>query len=168
MTHQEGGCLCGTVRYAVTEKPSAVTLCHCRFCQRATGGTHMVEPIIDKAHFAISQGQPKVYTTRSEGSGMEVHVHFCATCGTKTHLSFERFPDIVGIYAGTFDDPNWFDVDPATSKQIFLGAAQQNDVILPGLPCFEEHGYTLDGTPNVPTEYETPQVVGKTHWRPAK
>tara|TARA_R100000322_G_scaffold94439_8_gene59156 strand:+ start:63387 stop:63767 length:381 start_codon:yes stop_codon:yes gene_type:complete len=124
----------------------------------------MVEPIFDKTVFDIISGAPKVWTTRSAGSGMKVHVHFCETCGTKTHLSFERFLDIVGVYAGTFDDPNWFDVIPDASKQIFLEAAQQNAVILPGIPCFNGHMRKLDDTLNPSVTIQTPVVIGKAHW----
>ena len=166
MTPQEGGCLCGALRYAVRAEPSHVTLCHCHFCQRATGGTHMVEPIFDKADFGFVAGKPRLWTTRSEGSGLAVHVHFCETCGTKTHLGFERFPDIVGVYAGTFDDPNWFHVRPEASKQIFLNAAQQNAVILPGIPCFEAHMSRMDGGENPSHGVAAPVIVGKAHWSP--
>jgi hypothetical protein len=166
MTPQEGGCLCGAQRYAVNQPPEALTLCHCRFCQRATDGTHMVEPIIDKTAFRMISGTPKVWTTRSEGSGMEVHVHFCDTCGTKTHLSFERFPDIVGVYAGTFDDPNWYDWTPENTKQIFLDVAQQNATVLPGIPCFTQHMRRLDGSENPSYDVDSAVVVGKTYWAP--
>ena len=45
MAINEGGCLCGTVRYATKDDPVRVTFCHCRFCQRATGSAYLVEPI---------------------------------------------------------------------------------------------------------------------------
>jgi len=33
-----GGCQCGRVRYTVQIEDDAAYLCHCRMCQRATGG----------------------------------------------------------------------------------------------------------------------------------
>ena len=103
MTKHEGGCLCGSVRYATSGFPSRVTVCHCRFCQRATGSAYMVEPIFEARNFTVLAGNPSVYDQVSAGSGKVVHVHFCADCGTKLWLSFERFPDAVGVYAGTYD-----------------------------------------------------------------
>src|SRR5947208_12467352 len=108
MTIHRGGCICGAVQYETRSDPLRVTICHCRFCQRATGSAYMVEPVFDREHFAVTNGNPSVYELCSEGSGKAVQVHFCPTCGTKTHMTFERFPDACGIYAGTFDDPNWF------------------------------------------------------------
>ena len=110
-TRHEGGCLCGRVRYATCAMPGRVTVCHCRFCQKATGSAYMVEPIFNAADLIVLDGQPKVFTQPSQGSGKKVHIHFCAMCGTKLWLRFERFPDAVGIYAGTFDDPAWFPLD---------------------------------------------------------
>src|SRR5512142_2925318 len=107
MSVYEGGCLCGDVRFKATAPPIRVTFCHCRFCQRATGYAYLIEPIFSKADFVLTKGAPSSYDHRSEGSGKIVHVHFCGRCGTKLYLTFERFPDVFGVYCGTFDDPNW-------------------------------------------------------------
>ena len=128
MTKAQGGCLCGKLRYEVGTQPSRVTMCHCKFCQRATGGAYLVEPIFDARDFSIIKGTPKNYTHTSEGSGKAVYIHFCDNCGTKLFLTFERFADVVGVYGGTFDDPNWFDITPENSKHIFLGVAQRGTV----------------------------------------
>lgn len=161
MTEAQGGCLCGKLRYQVGRQPSRVSICHCRFCQRATGSAYLVEPIFDAEIFKVIEGVPKVYTHVSGGSGKEVFIHFCDTCGTKLFLTFERFADVVGVYGGTFDDPNWFDLTPENSKQIFLGVAQRGTVIPPHVNTFTGHAAENDGTPNEPTVFETPQIIGK-------
>ena len=153
MATHEGGCLCGGIRYAVKAPPLRVTICHCRFCQRATGSAFLVEPIFGKSAFAVAAIQPKIYRHRSAGSGKIVEVHFCDNCGTKLFLSFERFPDVIGVYGGTFDDPNWFDRSPENTRHIFLGVAQRGAVIPAGFACFEEHAITNDGTPIAPTVF---------------
>ncbi len=160
MARHEGGCLCGQIRYATHEDTSRVTICHCRFCQKATGSAYMVEPIFDKNAFELLDGSPKTYDLVSAGSGKTVHVHFCAECGTKLWLSFERFPDIVGIYAGTFDDPCWFPIDAETSKHIFLDAARPDTIIPAGLPTFVQHASSVDGTPHEPTVFSECHVIG--------
>ncbi len=160
MSSAQGGCLCGELRYQVESPPSRVTICHCRFCQRATGGAYLVEPIFDKQEFLSIHGDAKIYVHRSEGSGQQVHVHFCDNCGTKLYLTFDRWPEIVGVYGGTFDDPNWYDRTPENSKQIFLGVAQTGTVIPPGINTFEEHATTIDGTPIEPTVYSVPKIIG--------
>lgn len=161
MTRNEGGCLCGGIRYATLAMPGRVTVCHCRFCQKATGSAYMVEPIFDADDFVVLAGSPKTFDQVSAGSGKVVHVHFCPDCGTKLWLSFERFPGAVGVYAGTFDDPCWFPMDPATSKHIFLGVARADTVIPPGIPAYVEHATASDGTPRQATVFETCHLVGR-------
>ncbi|MDD9746486.1 MULTISPECIES: GFA family protein [Marinovum] len=154
MTDQPGGCLCGALRYHVTAPPLWVTACFCHFCQRATGTSGMVEPIFDLPVFAITRGSPKVYTHVSEGSGQDVQVHFCDTCGTKTHLTFSRWPDRLGVYAGTFDDPGWFEFTPENSKYIFLDSATFAAFVPAGFKAFRQHAATVDGTPLEPEIFD--------------
>ena len=161
MAEAQGGCLCGAIRYAASNQPARITMCHCKFCQRATGGAYLVEPVFSAADFSIIKGKPKKYTHISDGSGKEVYIHFCDTCGTKLFLTFERFADVVGVYGGTFDNPNWLDVTPENTKHIFLGVAQKGTVIPPDINTFLEHATDRDGTPIVPTVFERPHIIGK-------
>src|SRR5262245_33696114 len=134
-----GGCLCGALRYETLASPIRITLCHCRFCQRATGGAYMIEPIFSLEYLRLTKGEPKIYHRPSAGSGKLVYIHFCAACGTKLWLTFERFPGVAGVYAGTFDEPNWFEIRPEISKQIFTAFARPGAVLLPNIPAYAEH-----------------------------
>jgi len=160
MTVAQGGCLCGGLRYEVGNQPARTTMCHCKFCQRATGSAYLVEPVFEASDFALTRGKPKQYIHVSEGSGKEVHIHFCDNCGTKLFLTFERFADVVGVYGGTFDDPNWLEIGPENSKHIFLGVAQKGTVIPPHVNTFIEHATESDGTPITPTVFDRPHIIG--------
>ncbi|WP_198671106.1 GFA family protein [Oceanibium sediminis] len=160
MNGNQGGCLCGRLRYEVANPPIRTTICHCRFCQRATGSAYLVEPMFALSDLSLTGGTPRTYTHVSKGSGKQVHVHFCDTCGTKLFLTFERFPDVAGIYAGTFDDPNWFDLEPKTTKHIFLGVAQRGTVIPPHVNTFTEHATRNDGTAETPRVFDAPRIIG--------
>jgi len=162
MSLNQGGCLCGAIRYATSSEPVRVTFCHCRFCQRATGSAYMVEPIFQKTSFEITSGTPATYTQASAGSGKRVTVNFCATCGTKLFLDLERFPEIFGVYGGTFDDPNWFERAPQSSRHIFLDSAQNGTVIPAGFSTFRQHAILHDGTPVDPVTFAQPRTIGAT------
>lgn len=162
MSNAMGGCLCGKLRYEVRGLPVRTTVCHCRFCQRATGSAYLVEPVFNAGDFSVTSGTPARYTHVSEGSGKEVHVHFCSNCGTKLFLTFERFDGMVGLYGGTFDDPNWFELTPENSKHIFLGVARKGTVIPPHINTFVEHAAHADGTPIQPTVFDAPMTIGVT------
>jgi len=158
MTVYEGGCLCGRVRYAVTGQAVRVTHCYCRFCQQATGSTHMFEPVWTTDQFALTRGAPKTYALRSEGSGKKVSVHFCEVCGTKLYLSFERFPDAIGVYGGTLDHPDAA-VAGVDQAFIFLDEAPKGCVIPAGMKTWRRHKITNEGEAIEPAVFHDPIVT---------
>ncbi len=166
MTIHAGGCLCGALRYETLADPLRVTLCHCRFCQRATGSAYMVEPIFRLQDLRITKGAPSIYELRSGGSGRTLRVHFCVVCGTKLYLDFDRFPNVCGVYAGTFDDPNWFEIRPDNTKQIFIDVARPDSILSPGIDTYGQHAIDNDGVPHEPVVHEQPHVVGHRASRP--
>jgi hypothetical protein len=155
MTSQTGGCLCGALRFAVTTPPLWVTACFCDFCQRATGTMGIVEPIFDVTAFAMTRGEARVYSHVSGGSGKQVHIHFCPTCSAKTNLTFERWPDRLGVYSGAFDTPGWFAFTPETAKYIFVDEAVRGTVVPPGFKTFARHATDSDGAPLEPVIHQT-------------
>ena len=80
---------------------------------------------------------------------------------TKLYLTFERFRDTCGVYAGTFDDPNWFEILPETSKHIFIEMARHETILPPRVNAFAEHAITNEGDPNQPVVFDQPHVVGR-------
>lgn len=161
MVNQTGGCLCGQIRYEVTAQPARVSFCHCRICQRQSGAAYAVEPIFARSDFKITQGTPKTYDHLSEGSGKVIHSHFCTNCGSGLFYTFERYPENMGIHAGGFDDPNWFEWDASNAKHIFLDSAQHGTVIPAGIPVFDQHAVNRDDSLNTPTILDAPKVINR-------
>lgn len=148
----EGGCLCGDIRYRTTAaEPIRVTVCHCTFCQKLTGSAFLVEPIFRRKDVVFSGNAVSTYHHRSDTSRMRVSLNFCGRCGTTLYLDMERFPHILGLCAGTFDDPNWFDRGPEKCRHIFTRSAQEGVVLPAGLDTFSEHSFLPDGTEHPPT-----------------
>lgn len=55
-----GGCLCGGVRFELTEPVTDVGYCHCTRCQRRTGSAASVQARIDGRAFRLLQGEELV------------------------------------------------------------------------------------------------------------
>jgi len=144
----DGGCLCGAVRFRATAEPLQTTICHCTFCQRLTGSAYLVEPIFKMQDVVFSGAEPKVYERPSSGSGKTVRVNFCGACGTTLFLSFERFPTVLGLCGGAFDDPSWFERGPSHGQHIFTRHAQPGVVLPAGVQIYEDHALGLDGSSN--------------------
>lgn len=162
MTVHEGGCLCGAVRYETTGEPDRIVFCHCRFCQRATGSSFLLEAMFPRTRFRLTAGTLSRFALTSAGSGKEVVVNFCATCGTKIHLDLARVPSDIGLYTGTYDDPGWFGRLGANAKHIFLDYAQPGTLVHAGVPVYREHVTTREGTANTPIMFDTHhQVAGR-------
>ena len=80
-----GGCQCGRVRYAVTIDNDDAYLCHCRMCQRATGGVSIAFKGVRRADVAWER-EPDWYQS-SPIAGRP----FCRECGTP--FGFALGPD---------------------------------------------------------------------------
>jgi len=151
-----GSCLCGNVTYETGRNPLWITICHCKFCQRATGSDRMIQPVFERQHFRFTAASPAVYTQHSDGSGKNVHAHFCSHCGTKLALTFERWPDKIGIFIGTLADPNGIDVRSEDRKHIFVSEALPGTLLPPNVKIFNRHAAELDGTPIEPSIHSKP------------
>lgn len=158
---EPGGCLCGAVRYQVTSEPYYVAVCSCTFCQRLTGSDYNVESMFRDHQFRLTKGSTKTYSYVSDGSGQPVHIHFCRDCGTSIFLRPDRFPDCVGVFSGSFDDPNWFRRDPDTVGYFFTSEAPRGMVIPAGFDTYSGHAKALDGSMNEAERYSKTFMVGK-------
>jgi hypothetical protein len=94
-----GGCLCGQVRWKATAEPINVRLCHCRNCQRATGG-----PFFARAVFLSEQigwtGEVSHWP-----SSVRVERLSCARCGTPVFSQPKDPPARLGVALASLDDP---------------------------------------------------------------
>jgi hypothetical protein len=158
MVNQQGGCLCGKLRYAVHAQPVRVWVCHCRFCQRATGSAYLIDPHFEQGDFELLAGAPTTYAHRSAGSGRMLNIHFCDACGTKLYLTFEHHSRI-GVFGGTFDAPGWFDASGENTAHIFLSSARPGIVVPAGVECFEERPVTPEGVPVPPSVHDKPYAI---------
>jgi hypothetical protein len=83
-----GGCLCGAVRFELSEPPKGAGYCHCTRCQGRTGSGASAQAYIDGRSFRLLQGEEHVQGWRHPDGGFEKC--FCRECGA--HL-FARNPD---------------------------------------------------------------------------
>jgi hypothetical protein len=99
-----GRCLCGGVRFELTQPPHDAGYCHCTRCQRRTGTSSSANARVDGSAFRILEGRELVKGWRHPDGGFEKC--FCMECGG--HL-FSWDPDDhtkMGIRMAAFDgDP---------------------------------------------------------------
>jgi hypothetical protein len=97
-----GGCQCGRVRYSVRLESDDAYLCHCRMCQKATGGFAAAFVGIPDSVAVTWEHEPEWYA-----SSPIAKRPFCRECGTP--LGF-MFNDGTGmdLTVGSFHDPSAF------------------------------------------------------------
>ena len=96
-----GGCQCGRVRYAVRIEDRDAYLCHCRMCQRATGGVSIAFKNVAKADVAWEREPDRYRSSPFAGRG------FCRDCGTPLTYESDDHPRL-DLTVGSFDDADVF------------------------------------------------------------
>lgn len=97
-----GGCQCGRIRYAARIADDDAYLCHCRMCQRATGGVSIAFKNMARTDVDWTTREPDRY--RSSGFAMR---GFCASCGTPLTYESDGY-DRMDLTIGSFDEPGRF------------------------------------------------------------
>ena len=97
-----GGCQCGRVRYRAEVSGAEAYLCHCRMCQRATGGfaAAFVHLPLDAVTW---DSEPDWYA-----SSPIAKRPFCSACGTPLGFRFNEGAQGIDLTFGSFDEPSSF------------------------------------------------------------
>ncbi|MEZ5994514.1 MAG: GFA family protein [Hyphomonadaceae bacterium] len=95
-----GGCQCGKVRYALYVAPENSHVCHCRMCQRATGGLLAALAGAPKDAFAWTRGEPGVFASSNLATRA-----YCRDCGTPLSFSYNQPEARFYVTIGSLDDP---------------------------------------------------------------
>ena len=95
-----GGCSCGKVRFTAQIADDDAYLCHCRMCQRASGGIFAALAGGSPDNFAWTRGTPAFFASSSLAKR-----GFCEKCGTP--LSFKYDTPTARMYTtiGSLDHP---------------------------------------------------------------
>ena len=88
-----GGCLCGSVRYSISEKPQRGYICHCRFCQKQTGMGARPAIAVNKASVEMHGDSVGQYKHVVPDHGRAIFPMFCSKCGTNLGSTLEMFSD---------------------------------------------------------------------------
>ena len=96
-----GGCQCGAIRYATTLATDEAYFCHCRMCQRATGGV--------AAALVNARRDATTWTTREPdryvSSSFAKRGH-CGKCGTPLTFEYNEGSEMLDLTVGSLDDPS--------------------------------------------------------------
>jgi hypothetical protein len=128
-----GGCLCGALRYEIAGDPIFAAHCHCRTCQKGSGGPMTTAVAFPESALRLSSGQPKCFTYTGD-SRKPVERMFCGECGAMIYGKPALAKEMIFISAASLDDPSW--VKPALHA--YAASAQPWDPTNDDLPRFDK------------------------------
>lgn len=99
-------CHCGDVALTCEGEPRKISMCHCPECQRRTGSAFSIAVFYQRQQVSVERGSPHIFE-RQSASGRPVTFHFCGRCGSNLYWLPDRLPDLVGVAAGAFADPDF-------------------------------------------------------------
>jgi hypothetical protein len=105
-----GGCLCGRVRFELTEPPKEAGYCHCTRCQHRTGNASSAQARIDGRSFRLLANEETVKAWRHPEGGFEKL--FCSECGAQLFSRNPEDPTQMSVRMSAFDEdpgvrPSW-------------------------------------------------------------
>ncbi len=118
-----GGCICGVVRYRLTDRPMFVHAYHCRWCQRLSGGAFAINALIETDRIELVSGKPTMVLIASP-SGAGQDIARCPVCQVALWSHYLKLGAAISfLRVGTLDDPDQVPPDLhifASSKQPWL------------------------------------------------
>jgi len=110
---REASCSCGQLGAICRGEPALVSLCHCRACQRRTGGPFGVAAFFTQERVR-TRGESTTFR-RTADNGHAITFHFCPTCGSTVYWEPERKQGMVAVAVGSFADPSF----PAPTQAVW-------------------------------------------------
>jgi hypothetical protein len=127
-----GHCLCGRVRFEISEPLVSAGYCHCTRCQRRTGTAASASARVVPGSLRVVAGEELVRAWTPPDGFAKV---FCSNCGGALWSQDPHDPEAVGVRLGTLDGdpgirPQW--------HQYVAYAAPWEPIPDDGLPRFDE------------------------------
>jgi hypothetical protein len=128
-----GGCLCGAVRFEVSEPPLGAGYCHCTRCQRRTGTASSAQARLAPRSLRITRGEDAILAFVPPDLGAEKM--FCGECGSALWSRAQTDPESISVRLSAFD------ADPGVElsyRQFVAYAASWEPLPDDGLPRYPE------------------------------
>ena len=127
-----GACLCGRVRFEISEPPVSAIYCHCTRCQRRTGTAASASARLPVGSLTIVAGQELVRSYEPDDGFAK---DFCGACGGALWSRDPDDPEAKSVRLGAIDgDPG---IRPS-ARQFTDYAAAWEPIPDDGLPRFPE------------------------------
>lgn len=125
-----GGCLCGAVRFTISEPLGLAEYCHCSMCRKAHGSAFSANAVAASASLLLESGQDAIAEYESSPNRRKC---FCVKCGSQLFIRRTDRPELTVVALGAIDgEPN---VRP--ERHVFAGSKAPWFTICDALPQYQ-------------------------------
>lgn len=97
-----GGCICGEVKYKLTETPLFTQACHCKDCKILTGSSYVINSSVLE-NTLIVEGEVSSSEGLKGGSDKPFKAYFCTKCGTYLYTDYDSAVGRMNVRTKTLD-----------------------------------------------------------------
>jgi len=127
MSHCQGSCLCGEVRFEIIGRFEQFFLCHCTRCRKDTGSAHAANLFSSTAKVQWLSGQAKIKTFQLPST--RHRKSFCAECGSAVP-NVQMDGALLVVPAGSLDSA----IETQPDAHIFFASRASWDRCLEDVP----------------------------------
>ena len=102
-----GGCICGEVKYKLTETPLFTQACHCKDCKILTGSSYVINSSVLE-NTLIVEGEVSSSEGLKGGSDKPFKAYFCTKCGTYLYTDYDSAVGRMNVRTKTLDESKEF------------------------------------------------------------
>lgn len=130
-TLYQGGCLCGQIRYAISQFEPKMAHCHCSMCRKFHGAAFASLGSVQRENFRWLQGETELVAYQAPNGTVR---RFCKHCGSSlTFADSAKAVELIEIALGSLDTP----LVQQPDAHIYVGSKANWSVIADGLPQYE-------------------------------
>jgi len=128
----QGSCLCGKVKFTITNKVNDIVYCHCSLCRKAQGSAFATNGNVASNHFKFLSGEDNLTAYQQSDTQTKF---FCSTCGSPIMSKNSSNPDVIRIRLGSIES----DINEYPEAHIFVSSKANWEEISGNLPQYDEY-----------------------------
>ena len=132
-----GSCLCGGVKFEISQEIGPIQICHCIQCRKAQGSAIVTNAPVQEENFKFISGGDLLSSFESSPGKQRF---FCKVCGSPIYSKTTKLPGVLRIRAGTIDG----DIDTKAMAHLYVAHKANWYEITDDFPRFAE-GYSPPG-----------------------
>ena len=128
----QGSCLCGKIKFTLSDEISDIIYCHCSQCRKAQGSAFATNANVKEKSFNFISGEENL---SAYNYSAEQTKYFCKTCGSPIMSTNTANPDNIRIRLGTIES----DIIERPEAHIFVDSKANWDEITDTIPQYKNN-----------------------------